>query len=82
MNNEIYIPSVGRARLGVFPATIARKITQLSPSLTPTLVMYDIETVDNTEPFWILPTKKPAVDLLQLFGQSIENLNNYKFPNH
>ena len=29
--------SEGRARLGDFPATMARKITQLSPSLTPTL---------------------------------------------
>ena len=29
--------SEGRAKLGVFRATMARKITQLSPSLTPTL---------------------------------------------
>ena len=29
--------SEGRARLGVFRATMVRKITQLSPSLTPTL---------------------------------------------
>ena len=27
-------------------------------------IMYDIETVDVTEPSWILPTKKPDVDLL------------------